>query len=1856
MVHKADEEEVKSSICMTEVPLDDVEIGEDFGIDPTNRFALDEDEDLKAADDPELNKIKVQISESLEKAESVSSIVSEESEEESNPVLSENFTTVTYGLHPRSTYEHGKKNTDIMGMVYNSRMRQFVILDTKGITTWKRDMVDVRIQRALLYPKYEYKLITYLIYAKKYNCYFALGKDFSLRVLNQYFDETCSVSGDLRSVLFMLFNPVEDELITGGVGGTKVWKFEKDNSRQLYKMKELANYTLRLKCEWDNVGGSWVKRVDLDQTLKHLYCCSDTDLHVYRLTDGQTLFKIERTHNMSITGCCYAPYYRALLTCSVDTTIKAWSLIDNPNDNKASSVKRLLHTFSGHSRAVSGMVLHPETQTMFITSSLDGTVRIWSLDTMEQLYSTTISSDGLLWMGLTDDNLLYISTCRSITLWHTNQFLKFWALARNNVNKLYLSGAEDKTTRVVAVCDDSSVKLFSRTNRKNLTTMLPVPPPDLLPLQKVLSVCYSREFTAIYILINPTKIWVYTARTDPCCKIGEINVLRMQHADMKGNGQTIRSPKVAAVGKGPAHRATENGMGNEIASSCSSLSNLNSPAMMWTDEGFCSPIRHSYLLMGLEDGRVLFTDPVIIGQKYMEFKASKDAISDMTHDENHNSLITLSRSKELMMVQIWTLPQLELSHELYCDVDITSYARINSSFLSGHESGHLNYYLLEPAEDAGLFKAKQEPKREDIIPKKQVEHRSKIVSVDGSLNMKIFCSCSDNGMIRIWDEFKVLLREICLDDEGATLSSACFLDNLANMLVAFKNHLYIIDRSKVCPQIKGIEDEDTFDKESHISEEQYVLYEGSIFHPEPVTLENYLVPFPDKKFTQDFLEGKLDSDSGDSEGDSDTDSTLSFAPSDIYDSPILTPDSLSMWDLTMDSEVSKFDLLEHMKRTIKHLKQKAEDEQNNQLALQQRNKHKIRLLTMSKKERKKRRKQMMLAQQNGEVPDFNDNDEDEEKLKFEMPQFGNSPGPTPVQTPSGSRPTTPDDTAEQEKTEQGVEKHKDELRTLEEIKAASPVPQRTYSMFDHLVPLRTIIEPKTIPRAEYELIRMPKTAHPVYDKSIKTTPSDLTMDIQFEKAFEEMRETLAKSPKDPSIPDISINLPSPIKLDKFVEEIQWEGKQLQAGMSEGSSAQQQQQETLEQEQETSTTEKQDESKKAVEEPEDRTSKYNLKDVSLKDLSKGDKVVRKKKRPDSTRNKEADHDHKKEGSSDEEEELTEVQKKLKEHKLKEQKELRRKQMLERRMQQKKKGPTPEELLEQKRQELLKQQSERMDIAPHLRPKPAPNMKPLDNQSSEKFKEDPMIKVDDQSMMESMEEQLWAMEAGVEPKQQGLMGTKLELPPLRKGTGALGIKAKYNPDRPRTMIGDRSKTPSMAPTPTRELDRLDTPEPGQQLKPGEQDDNLDTSNKAMNESTRKVADGEEGDLPEVGDELDPRWLDRPRSRIDRSGAETPTAALRRLKEQKANSQPIKVILPRESDQQLEASRTSPISEVEEGHAHQSIHDADDEFTDNEEFKQRLLKRGERAEEQDETLLTEEEKGLAHQRPYSSFHRKKMLPVSGEERRPQTAFARFKAEELQTAFDKAMDKFQKIPGTPQTATKDKLLHRNNGLMFDENWPDREIERHLLLRMQKELRTRSALKKRQDWEDKLNEKRKLFTKRTVDNYSVSGTSTKSDSYILGQMQRANTSHMSLNTGQPTVTVRKRPQTAYAALQPFDKKELKAEKPFRYKIKKTPEASRPPSRIISPEPQPDLRMFDPRNPDAVRPTTVKSIPSKCQRYILVSRPKERTHLPLPSPLEEQLLAERFPGIGMKVYQQHTELALKAKKVSYCVEYTPFSY
>nr|XP_006825515.1 PREDICTED: uncharacterized protein LOC102809710 [Saccoglossus kowalevskii] len=133
-----------------------------------------------------------------------------------------NFNQIPYGFQQRGHYEHNKMLTDLVDVTYNPRTREFIFLDTRGICTWNKDALENIVVRSMSYPKYQNRLLRKIIYARKYNVYFCLGKDFSLRVLNRDFDETCSVSSDLSSVMFILFNPVRDELITGGVKGTKV--------------------------------------------------------------------------------------------------------------------------------------------------------------------------------------------------------------------------------------------------------------------------------------------------------------------------------------------------------------------------------------------------------------------------------------------------------------------------------------------------------------------------------------------------------------------------------------------------------------------------------------------------------------------------------------------------------------------------------------------------------------------------------------------------------------------------------------------------------------------------------------------------------------------------------------------------------------------------------------------------------------------------------------------------------------------------------------------------------------------------------------------------------------------------------------------------------------------------------------------------------------------------------------------------------------------------------------------------------------------------------------------------------------------------------------------------------------------------------------------------------------------------------------------------------------------------------------------------------------------------------------------------------------------------------------------------
>ncbi|KAI8511694.1 hypothetical protein Bbelb_107940 [Branchiostoma belcheri] len=803
-------------------------------------------------------------------------------------------TSIPYGFQHRQMYEHNKKLTDVIDVTFNGRLRMFSILDTRGITCWYSDViVGHPVVRSLHYPKYMFNVIKKITFSKKYNVYFTLGKDFSLKVYNKNFDETCSVENhDLKSVLFMLWNPGRDELITGGVGGTKVWEFTK-RLEIMADIRPMSNYRLVLKHEWPNVGGSWARYVQLDLNMQHLYCCTETDLYCYS-TEGQLLYKILRAHKTFITGCQFSQHAKLLVTSSHDFEVKVWSIKGG-----------LVHVFRGHSRGVTQLVLHPATSALVLTSSLDGTVKMWSLDTMDIIYSLSLHKEGIQWMGLTNDNLLYCASPRRISTWFLNHVVDFWAHARCRARSLTVVPATGKSKRVMLVGDDSSVRLFSRKERKNLSTVLP--PPSISPFQQVECVAYNRTYNMAFLLINPWEIWAYTTKSDPACRhlvwnIAEIQeeyVTRAKEAAADIEKRQLRPSNRAALRKlQQTEKATYNGCGHQDVVPCTSLGTLQVGVEYWTENGRCCPRASAFLLMGMQDGRVLFMDVQEPGVKHLELQANKDAIIEVYHDTEHQCLVTRTRQQDWDVLQFFSLPELSLLHITRIGSDVVAHARIGSSLLCGCSSGQLDLITLtEHKEEAATEEEgdteSQASSEGSESRRMKAEHSSAVLSVDTCHNMGLFCTCSGDGAVKIWDTQKVLVTEILLDD---SLSCACFLNNRADVLVAYKHHIFIIPHKKVCPSLTVPEvREEDLETESLIYEDPSMLYDGDDDLAEPTNLNTYLVPFEN-------LQGKMNRPLTGRHSPTEVSSVssdLSLAPTDTYMSPCSTPRAWSEIDLVL---------------------------------------------------------------------------------------------------------------------------------------------------------------------------------------------------------------------------------------------------------------------------------------------------------------------------------------------------------------------------------------------------------------------------------------------------------------------------------------------------------------------------------------------------------------------------------------------------------------------------------------------------------------------------------------------------------------------------------------------------------------------------------------------------------------------------------------------------------------------------------------------------------------------------------------------------------------------------------------------
>lgn len=120
----------------------------------------------------------------LNKADSCEGASPSANEQSTHKDLTDLYLHIPYGFQPKACYKPKAKSKEITGVTYNSRSRQFIILDSKGITAWSCNSVVNSVSRLLDYPSYQFNLIRLLLHSKKFNVYFGLSKDYALKVLD----------------------------------------------------------------------------------------------------------------------------------------------------------------------------------------------------------------------------------------------------------------------------------------------------------------------------------------------------------------------------------------------------------------------------------------------------------------------------------------------------------------------------------------------------------------------------------------------------------------------------------------------------------------------------------------------------------------------------------------------------------------------------------------------------------------------------------------------------------------------------------------------------------------------------------------------------------------------------------------------------------------------------------------------------------------------------------------------------------------------------------------------------------------------------------------------------------------------------------------------------------------------------------------------------------------------------------------------------------------------------------------------------------------------------------------------------------------------------------------------------------------------------------------------------------------------------------------------------------------------------------------------------------------------------------------------------------------------------------------
>jgi WD40 repeat protein len=520
------------------------------------------------------------------------------------------------------------------------------------------------------------EFIQSLCYIPEKNMYLGAGLDMLVHIYDRSLNYLTALRTGERVIRHIIYNSKLDEVIIAGSGGCKSWKISRQytNGANIFNLTVLRNYTRN-----KNGKTHWVSHIEFDNDSQRLICIEDDAVICINCETGQLVNKLRNIHEAPLTGCVWYNRSQYFVTSCAGGLVKVWAVHHDSNLKFGKQDFALLHTFTGHTKAVTALQLHPLSG-LAVSVSLDGTLRVLNLEALEEIYAIQIMQPLIAMKCVKmDEHSLCIGATLdgTIRVWSINNFLGFYGVCRAVCNtRVCVYDVEDSEKMISVVTAGEEIRVFDE-NGSLLSNLIP----GKLDGERV-DLTYSMSHGLLFILHLTRKdtkqkqkqkamvISVFDARTTPSTFLSFFY-------DPAGITENDVSTTMALINLNPVdveeHQAakvlaqrktTAKEVKFKSASATSSMLN-SGPVKNLLDYGFREGeegIKDETMVFGTKGGSIVFTRVGPRPKTMLTFKdAHEGALLKLCYCEANGRLVSFGHDIEgNTNMKVWTTPDMRL--------------------------------------------------------------------------------------------------------------------------------------------------------------------------------------------------------------------------------------------------------------------------------------------------------------------------------------------------------------------------------------------------------------------------------------------------------------------------------------------------------------------------------------------------------------------------------------------------------------------------------------------------------------------------------------------------------------------------------------------------------------------------------------------------------------------------------------------------------------------------------------------------------------------------------------------------------------------------------------------------------------------------------------------------------------------------------------------------------------------------------------------------------------------------------------------------------------------------------------------